>query len=661
MKFSLTGVYGMSRDGYYEAFLPKLGKWFSFYQEKDFDKLAKYFAQEAFFTLSPSAAYELLVPEEFWLETISVTIPPQKPVSTWSPKRDFPTLASLCDHLPEKKVRAGKSLQTPVWEQGAKVDQIVQMLIQEEAHVILVGKNGVGKSSILKEVIRKMDRQQASVQDRDKKTFWRTSPSRLTSKAKYLGEWEEMVEEMVLEGETANAVIWIENLVMLAMRGGEGPEDSIAAFLQPFIRQKLCQFVGELRPTELEALRRMLPGFVAHFRLVEIEEMDQPTTLRVLSHYRQFASRQLELELESEATELSYVLTDRFWKGDRFPGKVLRFLQSCAQEAFVEQLEVIDTDGIIRNFSQQTGLPEELLRDDILINPDELQGFFLDRIKGQDPAIGIICSLIKVFKAGLNDPNKPVGTLIFAGPTGVGKTATARAISEYFFRMGQSHEPLIRLDMSEFQASGQIGRLIGAEGKLTTHIRQHPFSVVLLDEIEKANPLIFSTLLTMMDEGILMDELGRTTDYRNAIIIMTSNLGSARQKSLGFRADGGKDYESEIRSFFAPEFYNRIDRVVIFEPLGQETIQQIARRELGLIPKRAGLAQRDFQFDFSEALVHFMAQVGFDERYGARPLQREIERLVVPPLARLLLAHPEKRGEIIFLDYRDEKVQVEMS
>ncbi|MEM7368266.1 MAG: AAA family ATPase [Bacteroidota bacterium] len=660
LQVKIYGLYGINEFGYYEGLLPALNKRFYFYQERDFEKMAIYFAQQAFFSLSPSASYQLLISTEYWLETISVRIPPPKKQAYRGERREYKMLSGLTDSLPQPKIKGSTGL-PPTWERGQIVDQLVTILNRERGHVILVGKGGVGKSSILHEVVRKMTRIQKKSSEEEKHTFWRTTPSRLTSKARYLGDWEEMLERMIAEAERANGIIWIENLVMLAKKGGEGAEDSLAAFLIPFIRQKSCLFMGELRPTELEAMRRMLPGFVAHFRLIQVEEMDQALTLKVLSHYHTYAERQRGVEYSTDALDLSYVLTDRFLKGDRFPGKLIRFLQFCTQEANSQKLDAIGTDLVIRQFSQQSGLPEELLRDDILLNGEDLRDFFLQRIKGQDKVIDAVCSLIKVFKAGLNDPDKPVATMIFAGPTGVGKTATARAISEYFFRLGQSHQPLIRLDMSEFQHAGQVSRLIGAEGKLTSHIRLHPFSVVLLDEIEKANPLIFSTLLTMLDEGILMDDLGRITDFRNSIIIMTSNLGSTRRNSLGFLNEQSKDYDAEIRGFFAPEFYNRIDRILTFQPLQEESIRLIARRELAMISDRAGLAQRDIEFDFTEALVSFMAEKGFDERYGARPLQREIERLVVAPLSRLILANPEMKGEIILVDFREGKVQFELS
>jgi len=268
-------------------------------------------------------------------------------------------------------------------------------------------------------------------------------------------------------------------------------------------------------------------------------------------------------------------------------------------------------------------------------------------------------------KAGINDPAKPFATLLFAGPTGVGKTAAAKALAEYFFANGQTHDPLMRIDMSEFQHPAHIGRLIGYEqgrdgatpGKLIQHVRNKPFSVILLDEIEKAHDSIFDALLSMLDEGLLTDRLGRTADFRNTIIIMTTNLGVSSGTPIGF-ADNRTDQVSigDIKAFFRPEFFNRIDRVVTFDSLDRETIEQIAKRELGLLQRRPGISQRGIALRFSLRLVEEVTKVGFSPKYGARPLQRAIERLVVPVLTGWLLG--KQQGDVLLVDWGDGGVEV---
>jgi ATP-dependent Clp protease ATP-binding subunit ClpA len=249
--------------------------------------------------------------------------------------------------------------------------------------------------------------------------------------------------------------------------------------------------------------------------------------------------------------------------------------------------------------------------------------------------------------------------MLFAGPTGVGKTASARALAAYVYGAGQRSDPMVRLDMSEFQHPAQIGRLIGSgrePGKLVQLVRERPFSVVLLDEIEKAHPVFFDALMTVLDEGVLADAAGRTTDFRNTIVIMTTNLGARRGGSLGFGHEAPPSYEADIRAFFRPEFYNRIDQLVVFRPLSKPVVEEIARKELAEVAAREGFAKRKIRVDFTAALVRHIAETGFDPTYGARPLQRAIEQRVVGPVAKFLVAH--RVTGALNVDWRDGVVAI---
>jgi len=250
--------------------------------------------------------------------------------------------------------------------------------------------------------------------------------------------------------------------------------------------------------------------------------------------------------------------------------------------------------------------------------------------------------------------------MIFAGPTGVGKTASAKALADYFFGIGQQRSPLIRIDMSEFQHAGQIARFIGAGkevGKLVQEIRERPFSVLLLDEVEKADPAIFDAFLTVLDEGMLVDAFGRITNFRNTIIIMTTNLGASNRQSIGF-GDGMPDeaaYQSAIGKYFRPEFVNRIDSVVMFNALNATDIRTITVKELNDLKQREGFVKFNLDLEYSENLLTHLATVGFDPRYGARPLQRAIEREIVSPLANWLLENKVKNKKLK-LDYSNDKL-----
>lgn len=653
IEVEVVAVYGPNDYGYFECFFPLLGSSFYFYQEKDVEKLVKHFARDLFYNMSPEEVTQILRIEKPWLEKLKVNVPKAKNTER-QPQVDytkFKNLFSIAERLPQPRKGQGAIQSPAAWERSELVNRLKHIMLEEDANVLLVGKAGVGKSAIIREAIQEIHRKQKSQLPFERSSFWRSTPVRLTAKAKYLGEWQLICEQIVTELEGANGFLWLENFVTLVTIGGSGPEDSVAAFLLPFIRAGQLRLIGEMTVEQLEAMRRLLPGFAEHFKIISVKEMDEATSLKVFDLFNNHINRVVDTTFDRDALELSYVLLDRFMRYESFPGKAIRFLSQSANAAVLEKKKSIDKNFVINMFTNQTGIPDFLLRDEIPLKGAYLKNFFLDKIKGQDHVIDKVCSIIKVFKAGLNDPEKPVATLLFAGPTGVGKTATAKTLSNYFFGKGQATQPLIRLDMSEFQHPAQIYRLIGSEGKLVSQVREKPFSVVLLDEIEKANPLIFDALLTVLDEGLLIDDTGRLTDFRNTIIIMTSNLGSKRGSSLGFRSYQGEDYEMDIRNFFRPEFFNRIDMCLVFQPLEGDTIRKIAQLELEQIAQRDGIRQRKLKLLFSDSLIDFIAEKGFDPKYGARPLQREVERLVIAPMARMLVEKPALQEQELMVDF----------
>ncbi|MCG8613050.1 MAG: AAA family ATPase, partial [Pseudomonadales bacterium] len=375
-----------------------------------------------------------------------------------------------------------------------------------------------------------------------------------------------------------------------------------------------------------------------------------------------FARTNFDINTDDDAFEAIHQLVNRYIKYEKPPGSLVKFYNRCLKQAFNNNRQVITQPDVIQEFVDYTGLPELFLRDDKVLDFVGLNTYFRERIIGQDAVLEQLCHIVQLFKAGLNDPQKPIATLLFAGPTGVGKTAAAKALAEYFFNAGQSKHPLFRLDMSEFQHPWHIDRLIGSESKnsaLIQHVRANPFSVVLFDEIEKAHSSVFDALLTTLDEGLLTDRFGRTTDFRNTIIIMTTNLGVSRSNPMGFAEANSSASVSinVIKDFFRPEFFNRIDATLAFAPLSQESIFAITRRELEAINKRERLEELKISLNFSDNLLTHIAQTGYSETYGARPIQRTIERLVVNALAEYFIQH-KTVGNRIFVDWRDDQVVI---
>jgi MoxR-like ATPase len=293
-------------------------------------------------------------------------------------------------------------------------------------------------------------------------------------------------------------------------------------------------------------------------------------------------------------------------------------------------------------FSRETGLPLFLLEESARLDLVGAKRWFGERVIGQPEAVDLVVDLLATVKAGLTRARKPIASLLFIGPTGVGKTEMAKALAEFLFG---SKQRLTRLDMSEYADPLAVQRLIGggfaSEGILTARVREQPFAVVLLDEFEKAHPLFLDLLLQMLGEGRLTDAAGRLADFSNAVVILTSNLGaeSFRQGSLGFLTDGAarqdarQHFVEEVRRSVRPELFNRLDRIVAFAPLDEQTTLKIARRQLQLLEQRDGIRFRGVHLDVGREVAAHLARKGYDPRYGARPLKRAVERELLAPLA----------------------------
>jgi ATP-dependent Clp protease ATP-binding subunit ClpB len=288
----------------------------------------------------------------------------------------------------------------------------------------------------------------------------------------------------------------------------------------------------------------------------------------------------------------------------------------------------------------------------------KMEGFLHQRVVGQNEAVRLVSDAIRRSRAGLADPNRPYGSFLFLGPTGVGKTELTKALAEFLF---DTEEALIRIDMSEFMEKHSVARLIGAPpgyvgyeegGYLTEAVRRKPYAVILFDEVEKAHPDVFNVLLQVLDDGRMTDGQGRTVDFKNTVIVMTSNLGSHEiQRLAGEELDVIKDtVMGEVRKHFRPEFINRIDEIVVFHALDNSQIQAIAKIQIKRLEQR--LAAQDMKLDISDAALAEVAKVGFDPLYGARPLKRAIQQQIENPVARLVLEGRFGPKDVIPVDFR---------
>ncbi len=525
----------------------------------------------------------------------------------------------------------------PAFEVEALVEQLADLLTgRSPRSVLLVGPSGVGKTAAIGELVRRRQAHRLG-----STPVWSTSGSRLIAGVSGFGMWQERCQRLCKEAARDGAILHLGNLVELMEVGRVDGSPGIVGFLKtPLSRGDLLAIV-ECTLEQLAVVERQDPHLLELFQLLKVEEPDTEAGMRI---YRQVAAAEgcPETILAAGGLEAIDRLHRRYATFSAVPGRPVRFLRNLLQDRLAEQR--IGPGEVIAAFSRETGLPLAMLDPQVPLDLSTARSWFAARLIGQDRAVDLVTDLLATVKAMLTRPRRPIASLLFIGPTGVGKTEMAKALAEYFFG---DRNRLTRFDMSEFANTTAVERLVGgtfaAEGLLTAKVREQPFSVLLFDEFEKAHPAFFDLLLQVLGDGRLTDTAGRLGDFSNTIVIMTSNLGaeSFNRGTFGLtRGDAYPDPEphftAEVRSFVRPELFNRIDRIVPFLPLDADSILRIAERELTLVEQRDGFKLRGLSMAVSSAARQHLAGRGYDIRYGARPLKRVIERQLLAPLAEAL-------------------------
>lgn len=528
----------------------------------------------------------------------------------------------------------------PAFERTAELARLEAALCGPKQAIALVGSSGVGKTALLDEVARRLCRPRSPEDPRPQREMWFADASRLVSGQGWFGDWQQQTLAVIQELESVNG-IWSVGALLALLDAGKNisSDQNVAQLITPALAGRRVMVVAECSSAAWNQLQVRNPSFARFFTPFRVEDPAEEESDRVASRLAEHLSKTQGQSLLIEALAAAKRLCKRYARADVSAfGHRMAFLKRVAARAEAADQPVINEGFVIESFALETGLPSALLRDDIPLDAEEVRHHFETRLLGQPLAVDRLTDLVAVIKTGLSDLSRPLGSFLFIGPTGVGKTEAAKALAEYLF--GTSRR-MIRFDMSELSAPESIDRFIGGssgEGRLAQSIRRQPFSVVLLDEVEKAHPAVFDVLLQVLGEARLTDESGRTADFRNAAIIMTSNLGVATLKqAMGFSSKGQLDLSSHFRKeaerFFRPEFFNRIDHVVPFSTLGTEAIRAITDRELEKLVLREGLRQRQLKLQVPPAVRDVLTAVGVDERYGARPLKRAIENMVALPLA----------------------------
>lgn len=540
-----------------------------------------------------------------------------------------------------------------------EVDRLVQTLARpHQRAALLLGAAGVGKSAVLYELCHRIAAKE--VPERLLETsVWFVSGNRLVSGMRYLGEWEERALTIARTLQATGDVLYVGHLVELLQVGSTGGMNAGQLFL-PFLDRDQFPLVAEATPDGLVRAEAIHAGFVRALRRVEIDGMERDRALGVLDvlakRLAREAGRGTEVTAESLAAAVDVLL--RYGDADGLPGTGLPLLERMVKAN--PGVKLARTHALAA-FSQGSGLPLAVIDADTALDEAALHAHFAARVVGQPEAARVLAELVLVLKSGLSDPSRPLGSLLLLGPTGVGKTESAKALAGWLFG---ADDRLVRFDMSEFAAYGSARRLVdgpGGQGLLTKRVREQPFGVLLFDEIEKAEPGVYDLLLQVLGEGRLTDGTGATVSFRQAIVLLTSNLGATEPPAVGLvprtAADEALRYRRAAEGFFRPEFVNRLDAIVPYAPLTETATRVIARGLLSQALAREGLGRRGVRVTWGDDVLDHVVRAGFDPRHGARPMKRAIETEVLTPLGRVLAAGAAP--EALALVVRDGRVAVE--
>lgn len=566
-------------------------------------------------------------------------------------------LTAYCVNL-NQKAREGKV--DPLIGRDKEIDRCIEVLCRRNKNnPILVGDPGVGKTAIAEGLAKKIVDGEAPEILNDA-VIWSLDMGALLAGTRYRGDFEERLKAVMKElEEQKKGILFIDEIHTVIGAGAtSGGAMDASNLLKPALQNGGLRCMGSTTFKEYKQHFEKDRALARRFRKIDVVEPSVPDTIKILlglkSKFEDFHALRYTNDAITSAVELS----ERYITDRKLPDKAIDVIDEAGATQWLKPASkrrktvgVTDIEAIVAKIARIP--PKQVTKDDA----SQLKSLEKDLkrvVFGQDPAITALSAAIKMARAGLREPNKPIGSYLFSGPTGVGKTEVARQLSSI---LGVE---LLRFDMSEYMERHTVSRLIGAPpgyvgydqgGLLTDGVDQHPHCVLLLDEIEKAHPELFNILLQVMDNGTLTDSNGRKVDFRNVILIMTTNAGAsdAAKNSIGF-GRGTKDDEQEeaLKRLFTPEFRNRLDSVIAFGGLTPEIIERVV--EKFVLQLEAQLADRNVTIDMSDAARAWLAKKGFDASYGARPLSRTIQEHVKKPMAEELLFGKLAKGGAVQID-----------
>ena len=624
----------------------------------------------------------------------------------------------------------------PVVGRDREITRLIQILSRRtKNNPCLVGEPGVGKTAIAEGLAQRIIAGTVPDTIRDKRLVV-LDLSGMVAGSKYRGEFEERIRKVVDEvRENQGILLFIDELhTIIGAGGAEGALDA-SNILKPSLSRGELQIIGA---TTLEEYRKYIEKDAAlerRFQPITVEEPSEEETYEILKGLRPYYERHHKVEILDEALEAAVKMSVRYINDRFLPDKAIDLIDEAASkvqlsgyqastdseelsreiqeilqekegaiksgnltlakeyqqkqkeaEAKLEQLHAkeekksrrrsgkVDEKAVASIVSDWTKIPVQRLTEGETRRLAKLEKELHKRVIGQEEAVHAVSQAVKRGRVGLKDPNRPIGSFLFLGPTGVGKTELSKALAQAVFG---SEQAMIRVDMSEYMEKHSVSKLIGSPpgyvgydegGQLSEKVRRNPYSVLLFDEIEKAHPDVFNILLQVLDDGHITDAHGRKVDFKQTIIIMTSNAGAqaiVEPKQLGFIStkDEKKDYEKmksgvmeEVRRLFKPEFLNRIDEIMVFHTLNKEEIRKIVTLLLKSLEERC-MEQMDIRLNVTNSAVDYLAEAGFDAKYGARPLRRAIQSKIEDRLANELLEGKIKRGDQVQVQYRNKEIR----
>ena len=587
----------------------------------------------------------------------------------------------------------------PVVGRDREVERVIQILIRRgKNNPVLVGEPGVGKTAIAEGLAQRIVEGDVPELLKEMQVV-SLDLGLLVAGTKFRGEFEERLKAIVNEVKAkGNIILVIDEIHTLVGAGSLGGGMDAANLLKPALARGELQCLGT---TTLDEYRQYIERDAAlerRFQPIMVGEPSVDETIEILQGLRKSYEEFHKVKYSSDALEAAAKLSDRYISARFLPDKAIDLIDEAGSRTHLRHsmhknanegaeapvinpqslVPVVDEEEIAQIVASWTGVPVTKMTEsesELLLHLEET---LHERVVGQDEAVKTVSRAVRRARIGMKDPNRPIASLIFSGPTGVGKTELAKALATYLFG---SDEAMIRLDMSEFMESHTVSKLIGSPpgfvgydegGQLTEAVRRRPYTVLLFDEIEKAHPDVFNMMLQLLDDGRLTDAQGRTVDFKNTLVIMTSNIGSKVIEKggggLGFELTG--DYaearyerirdrvNDELKNYFRPEFLNRLDEIIVFRQLTKDEVKQIAVILLQEISQRLN-QERDMTLEVTEAFKERVVSEGYDPNYGARPLRRAIMSLLEDSLAEAILSGRVQDGDSIVIDV-DERGDVQV-